>query len=172
MPHTHSHTNKTLAELKELTQNRRTHAISCVAQEPLSWRLLALSHSMCIKRSYSFVRCSFDSLPSFTPTFLNIWVHYLFMLLVYLKWWLFIAIWREVVLVCAFFYAAFSSSSVFLSLVLGEYAFFSLFTHSVLSAARSEIKAKTKLPLEQVFLLVVTKREIKAYSSKKKKNHH
>lgn len=119
---------------------------------------------MCIKRSYRF-----DSLPSFTPTFLNIWVHYLFMLLVYLKWWLFIAIWREVVLVCAFFYAAFSSSSVFLSLVLGEYAFFSLFTHSVLSAARSEIKAKTKLPLEQVFLLVVTKREIKAYSSKKKK---
>lgn len=124
---------------------------------------------MCIKRSYSFVRCSFDSLPSFTPTFLNIWVHYLFMLLVYLKWWLFIAIWREVVLVFAFFYAAFSSSSVFLSLVLGEYAFFSLFTHFVLSAARSEIKAKTKLPLEQVFLLVVTKREIKAYSSKKKK---
>lgn len=128
--------------------------------------LLSLPLFMCIKRSYSFVRCSFDSLPSFTPAFLNIWLHYLFMLLVHLKWWLFYCyLKRSCFGSCSFYSFQRSVHRVcfFLLFWVNMRFFFSLslFTHFVLSAARSEIKAKTKLLLEQVSLLVCTKREMK-----------
>lgn len=127
------------------------HAISCIAQEPLSCRLVALTPARYI--SVRMEMCTLFSsllatfLPSFVPTSTSFGVLAIYLCCSYLfETVTIIAIWKKEFFSPCFFPLLAFSICLVLSTSLGVYT-------RVSYPLRSETKAKTKLFYEQVFLL-------------------
>lgn len=131
-------------------QNRRAHAISWVAQEPLSCRLLTRCRWSLF---YYLFSLGCHHLRQHSE---HIGVHYLFMMFVRFETATIIAIWNSLYIssnvVCIVFFYYFSVSVSESMWLHSHWNIHSIFCLSNSNRNKKKIKAKTELLLEQVFL--------------------